>query len=105
MLPERLETDRLILRPITRNDAPAIFVGYAQDPEVVRYVSWRPHQRLSDTETYIARCLAMPPDVARTMCLSAAPRAGSWAPLICVVPSRTGSIAVMSWPARSGAAG
>jgi RimJ/RimL family protein N-acetyltransferase len=69
VLPERLETERLILRPITRSDASAIFVGYAQDPEVVRYVSWRPHQRLSNTETYIARCLAMPPDLARTYAL------------------------------------
>ena len=69
MLPERLETERLILRPITRSDAPAIFVGYAQDAEVVRYVSWRPHQRLSDTETYIARCLAAPSDFARTYAL------------------------------------
>ena len=66
MLPERLETERLILRPISRSGAPAIFVGYAQDPEVVRYVSWHPHQRLSDTETYIVLCLAAPTDLART---------------------------------------
>ena len=69
MLPERLETERLTLRPISRSDAPAIFVGYAQDPEVVRYVSWRPHQGLSDTETYIARCLAAPADLVRTYAL------------------------------------
>jgi RimJ/RimL family protein N-acetyltransferase len=69
VLPERLETERLILRPISRSDAPAIFVDYAQDAEVARYVSWRPHQRLSDTEIFIARQLAVPPDIARTYAL------------------------------------
>jgi [ribosomal protein S5]-alanine N-acetyltransferase len=69
VLPERLETERLILRPITRSDAPAIFSSYAQDPKVAHYVTWRPHQRLSDTETYIARCLAAPVDRARTYVL------------------------------------
>jgi RimJ/RimL family protein N-acetyltransferase len=36
MLPSGLETERLILRPITLTDAPAIFAGYARDPDVVR---------------------------------------------------------------------
>lgn len=69
MLPERLETERLILRLITRGDAQSIFAGYAQDPEVVRYLTWRPHRSFADTEAYIARCLAAPADLARTYAL------------------------------------
>jgi len=66
MLPDRFETPRLILRPIAADDAPAIFAGYAQDPEVVRFVLWRPHQSIADTEDYIARCMAASPDRERT---------------------------------------
>ena len=66
MLPDRFATARLILRPIARQDAPAIFTGYAQDLEVVRFVVWRPHEGLADTEAYISRCTAAHPDRART---------------------------------------
>jgi [ribosomal protein S5]-alanine N-acetyltransferase len=69
MLPERLETERLVLRPIVRGDALAIFAAYAQDPEVVRYLTWRPHRKLADTEAYISRCLATPPERVRTYAL------------------------------------
>jgi RimJ/RimL family protein N-acetyltransferase len=69
MLPDRFETARLILRPIGPQDAPAIFINYAQDPEVVRFLIWRPHQGLADTEAYIARCMAALPDRSRTYTL------------------------------------
>ena len=70
MLPDRFETARLILRPIAPEDAPAIFAGYAQDPEVVRFVTWRAHRTLADTEAFIARCLAMLPDDGRNYVLT-----------------------------------
>jgi ribosomal-protein-alanine N-acetyltransferase len=69
VLPDRLETSRLILRPIARGDALAVFAGYAQDPEVARYLSWRPHRRLAETEAYVSRCLAAPPTRLRTYAL------------------------------------
>src|SRR5271165_2498543 len=69
MLPDRLETERLILRPIARGDALAIFAGYAQDPEVARYLIWRPHRRLTETEAYIGRCLAAASARSRTYAL------------------------------------
>ena len=47
----------------------SIFAGYAQDPEVVRYLTWRLHRSLADTEAYIARCLAAPTDLIRTYSL------------------------------------
>jgi ribosomal-protein-alanine N-acetyltransferase len=69
MLPDGFTTARLILRPIARGDAPAIFAGYAQDPEVVRYLTWRPHRTLAETQSYIGRCLAASPSRSRTYVL------------------------------------
>ena len=69
MLPERFATERLILRPIETGDAGAIFTGYAQDPDVVRFLTFRPHRGLTDTLTYIARCLATPASRGRTYVL------------------------------------
>jgi ribosomal-protein-alanine N-acetyltransferase len=57
MFPGTFPTPRLLLRPIAPDDAAAIFDAYAQDPEVTRYLVWRPHQRLADTQAYIAHCL------------------------------------------------
>ena len=51
-------------------DAGPIFDGYAQDTTVTRFVIWRPHGSLSDTEAYIAQCLDAPPDVSRTYVLT-----------------------------------
>jgi hypothetical protein len=34
--------------------------------EVVRYLIWRPHKNIADTEAYIAGCLAAPPASSRT---------------------------------------
>ena len=66
MLPNGFQTARLILRPIAAGDAPAIFSGYAQDPAVVQFLTWRPHGALSETVDYIARCMVAPPDKTRT---------------------------------------
>jgi len=52
----RLETSRLVLRPPSIDDAEAIFVSYAQDPEVSRYTSWAPHRRLDDTRAFLRVC-------------------------------------------------
>lgn len=49
---------------------PAIFDGYARDPEVTRYLTWCPHRTIADTEAYIAGCLAMRPDAARVYALT-----------------------------------
>lgn len=70
MLPETFATARLVLRPIAAEDAPAIFAGYATDPEVVRYLIWRPHKSLAETEAYVALCLATPIDSERTYALT-----------------------------------
>jgi RimJ/RimL family protein N-acetyltransferase len=54
--PETFKTERLILRKPHMEDASAIFEGYAQDPEVTRYLTWKPHQDIRDTEQFLLAC-------------------------------------------------
>jgi RimJ/RimL family protein N-acetyltransferase len=52
-----VRTARLVLRAPRPDDAGAIFHTYAQDPEVTRYLAWRPHQRLAETQQFIESCI------------------------------------------------
>ena len=52
-----ITTSRLILRPPTLADADAIFRSYPQDPEVTRYLIWRPHRSLADTREFVQACI------------------------------------------------
>jgi len=56
--PASLETSRLILRKPSLGDAPALFTTYTQDPQVTRYMTWRPHTRLEQTSDFLRECLA-----------------------------------------------
>lgn len=57
-MPQRvITTSRLILRLPELSDAEAIFTGYGQDPEVARYLIWRPHRSLADTEAFLTGCI------------------------------------------------
>jgi|SRR5215831_10237782 len=56
--PERIETERLILRVPSIADATAIFNSYARDDEVLRYLIWRPHKDLTETESFLSGCVA-----------------------------------------------
>ena len=47
-----LETERLILRKMTPNDAEAVF-AYASDLEVTRYVIWDTHRTIEDSEGFL----------------------------------------------------
>ena len=44
-----IETPRLILRPFTMADAPAMFDNWASDPEVTKYVTWPAHSSIEIT--------------------------------------------------------
>lgn len=50
--PPSLRTQRLLLRPLRPEDAPAIF-DYAHRPEVARHVTWEPHASLADTHAFL----------------------------------------------------
>jgi ribosomal-protein-alanine N-acetyltransferase len=47
-----LETERLILRRLSMDDAEDIF-AYASDPEVPRYMLWEVHESIEDTKGFI----------------------------------------------------
>ncbi len=56
--PETLHTERLLLRRPEMRDAPAMFDGWAQDIEALRYLSWQPHGSVAQAEAHVARCEA-----------------------------------------------
>lgn len=57
-LPEHITTERLVFRPPRMEDALTIFTGWAQDSEVTRYLTWRPHRAIQETEAFLRECLA-----------------------------------------------
>lgn len=58
MLPDQFATARLAFIPLAIENAPLIFNTYAQDIEVARYMTWRPHKSIAETEAYIAFALS-----------------------------------------------
>jgi|SRR5215472_5462224 len=52
--PERFVTSRLVLRKPTLADAEAVFIRYASDPEVTRYLGWPRHQSVDDTKAFLS---------------------------------------------------
>jgi len=54
---ETIQTERLILRKPRIEDASAIFNGYAQDPDVTRYMTWKPHKKIQETEQFLSACM------------------------------------------------
>ena len=69
-LPTQFITARLTLRKPELADAPAIFTAYAQDPEVTRFLVWRPHPDIATTQAYIEHCLSTWKDTAGESLLS-----------------------------------
>jgi RimJ/RimL family protein N-acetyltransferase len=51
--PERLETQRLVLRKPRRKDAEAIFARYASDKEATRFLSWSRHGSVEVTRAFL----------------------------------------------------
>lgn len=47
-----IETERLILRPITLEDAPALF-NYAKNKTMTKFVPWHPHITIDDSIKFI----------------------------------------------------
>ncbi len=50
-----LETERLILRPWRDEDAEPMFLNWASDPEVTKYMTWNPHKTVEETKERIAK--------------------------------------------------
>ena len=52
-LPEKLETDRYVLRRVRVGDAQSIFDAYAADHDVTKYLAWRPHEDVRNTVEFL----------------------------------------------------
>lgn len=57
-MPDYVETQRLVLRRPQPEDASAMFNGWAQNTEVTRYLTWRPHTSLKESQTVLAGAIA-----------------------------------------------
>ena len=51
--PERLETERLVLRRPHRSDAEAVFDRYANDADVTRWLGWPTHEDIAATRAFL----------------------------------------------------
>lgn len=47
-----LETERLILRKITKEDIEDMYL-YGSDEEVSKYVTWNTHETIADTKDFV----------------------------------------------------
>ncbi|WP_046214358.1 GNAT family N-acetyltransferase [Paenibacillus wulumuqiensis] len=47
-----LETERLLLRPVTKEDREDMYL-YGADSELTRYVTWHTYQTIEDADTFI----------------------------------------------------
>jgi RimJ/RimL family protein N-acetyltransferase len=54
--PASWETERLVLTPAAVADARVAFEGYASDPLVPRFMTWRAHRSVEETEEFMRRC-------------------------------------------------
>jgi len=54
--PESFDTDRLRACRLRVDDAERVFEGWAQDPDVTRYLVWRPHRSLDESVEHATRC-------------------------------------------------
>jgi [ribosomal protein S5]-alanine N-acetyltransferase len=57
LLKRIIPTSRLILRPPRLDDAESIFERYTTDPEVSRYMTWRPHESVDTTRDFVYFCM------------------------------------------------
>ena len=56
--PEQIKTEGLILRKPCMVNAPAVFAGWVQDPEVTHFLTWRPHEDIGQTESMLRDAIA-----------------------------------------------
>ena len=54
---DSFETPRLRLRIPRMEDAPSIYERYASDHDVTRYLPWRPHNDVEETQTFLTHLL------------------------------------------------
>ncbi len=53
----QFHTERLIIRKPYLEDAQDLFRNYTQDPEVCRYMTWKPHEDIEKTKEWLSFCI------------------------------------------------
>ena len=53
----QLETDRLILRRFSIDDAESVFLNWASDDEVTKYLTWPTHRSMAASRGYMDYCV------------------------------------------------
>lgn len=48
-----LETERLFLRPLTVNDADAVFANWTSDPDIAKFMRWELHKDIKETRQWL----------------------------------------------------
>ena len=89
-----LETDRLILRRFTLNDAEDMYRNWASDPEVTKFLTWPTHQSVEVSKAVISQWLPLYEDGGHF----------SWAIELKEIRQAIGSIAVVKLMEDIGAA-
>ncbi|CAN5380897.1 GNAT family N-acetyltransferase [soil metagenome] len=56
-VPEKIETDRLLLQRFRKEEAEEIFYSYASKAEATKYMSWPTHKSLDDTRDFLKHAL------------------------------------------------
>src|SRR5690606_31990384 len=57
-LPLKLTSKRLLFRKPQLTDAALLYSTYTSDPEVTRFVTWKPHSSVSQTQDFLNYCLS-----------------------------------------------
>lgn len=52
-----LETERLILRKYSLNDAEDMFNNWASNPNVTKFMTWQPYSSIDEVRKYILECI------------------------------------------------
>ncbi|MEZ5564023.1 MAG: GNAT family N-acetyltransferase [Gammaproteobacteria bacterium] len=58
MLASSFQSSRLVARLPLPSDSARIFSAYASKPEVSRFMMWRPHKDISETDDFVSECIA-----------------------------------------------
>lgn len=53
LVPEKIETHRLVLQRLKYEDAEEIFYTYASKPECTRFMAWPTHRSVEDTRAFL----------------------------------------------------
>ena len=51
---QTIETERLLLRPLTPEDASMMYANWANDPDVTRWLRWEPHKNVDETRELLS---------------------------------------------------